>query len=232
MTLSTARTSTALWRVGHAPEPWAWPEWEYAGDSRWDDAQRRFHTIYAAESPTACYLELLARFRPDPAAVAVLDSIDVDPEDDPVGPTAAPGLVPTSWADARRLTSGVVDGIYCDVTATATIAQLRTRFLTLARDLGMTDLDAAALKTSESRALTQSVATWIYQQELAAGHLADGIAYASRFGDEHRLWALFERPGDRPISRRVTVLDQREIRRTDPELLEVFALHRLTWDRS
>jgi hypothetical protein len=53
----------ALYRLGRLPDPLAWPSWEFAGDGRFDDPQRQFRTLYAAEQRHACFVETLARFR-------------------------------------------------------------------------------------------------------------------------------------------------------------------------
>lgn len=62
------------------------------------------------------------------------------------------------------------------------------------------------------------------------GTLWDGVAFASRHGDDLRMWAIFERPGDRPISRKLTILTESEINRSDSILLHVFHLHGPHWE--
>lgn len=56
------------WRVGRAPDPWAWIDYRYAGEQRWDDSGNEFRTIYAADSLYACFVEILAHLRPDQRA--------------------------------------------------------------------------------------------------------------------------------------------------------------------
>lgn len=219
-----------LWRLGRAPEPWAWTEWSYAGDQRWDDADGEFRTVYAADSAYGCFVETLAHFRPDSGVVAALRAIVVDPADASQYPSRPPGEVPLSWVDSRRLSSATVDGTFCDVTAAATIAALRPQFLPLAAQLGLSDFDAAAIKAARPRELTQRVASWLYRREAQPRMLWDGVAFASRHGDELRMWAIFERPGDRPFSRLVSIETENEIARSHPDLLAAFLLHGLTWE--
>lgn len=75
-------TDMPVWRVGRAPDPWAWIDRRYAGGQRWDDPSQNFRTIYAAGSVFACFVEILAQFRPDrPNDRGLLDDIVEDPVD-------------------------------------------------------------------------------------------------------------------------------------------------------
>ena len=95
--------------------------------------------------------------------------------------------------------------------ATGRIAQWPRTSITLApksantHKLGYSDFDAAALKSAEPRELTQRVAKFLYAHAGDDGRLLfDGVRFASRHGDELMMWAVFERPGDDPISRRLS----------------------------
>lgn len=94
-------SDVAVYRVGYLPEPWNWTPWEYADngrfDGRWDDPEGVWRTLYVGSSPLACYLEVLARFRPDPSLAADLAAIGEDEE----YPTLAAGELPMSWCDGR-----------------------------------------------------------------------------------------------------------------------------------
>jgi hypothetical protein len=84
-------------RVGYQHDPWAWTPWEYAGadgrfHGRWDDPNGTWRTIYVGSTALACYLEVLARFRPDPVLVAELAGIDRNDAD--AFPTAPAGELP------------------------------------------------------------------------------------------------------------------------------------------
>lgn len=221
--------ASPLWRLGRAPEPWAWIDWSYAGGQRWDDLTGEFRTVYAAESAFGCFVETLAHFRPDPVVVAGLGAIVVDPDDAARFPSSPPGEVPLNWVDSRRLSSASVDGVFCDVTAASTIAALRPHFLETVARLGLPDFDAAAIKAARPRELTQRLASWLYRNEAQPAQLWDGVAFASRHGDELRMWAIFERPQDRPCSRLLSIQSESEIARSNPELRAAFALHGLTW---
>lgn len=220
-----------LWRVGRRPDPWAWVPWEYAGSNRWDDIHGVFRSIYAAESPYACYVELLAQFRPDPDLVFAMSAIVVDPADQDGHPTARAGEVPRAWIEDHLLTSALVAGVFCDVTTAPTIAALRPHFTGTAAALGLSDFDAAALKSARPRTLTQEVASHIYRlRRTSRGALFDGVRFGSRHGDELPLWAIFERPGDEPRSALVTVQTEAEIDPSGPELSRALALHGLSWN--
>jgi hypothetical protein len=122
-----------VFRVGFEPEPWAWPDWRYATDGRfngrWDDSQGIFRTIYAGQTLFACLVEVLAALRADPQLVGELEAIEVDPLDAETNPTRPAGQVPYSWLEPRRAASAVLIGMFCDVTASDSIAALRPHFI-------------------------------------------------------------------------------------------------------
>ncbi len=225
--LSTTRSDGQVWRVGYRPDPWAWPSWQYATNGRftgrWDDADGNFRTIYAGAHLLGCLLEVLACFRPDPELAAQLTDI-VD--DDPSGPhpTSQPGAVPRSWLKPRAAASAELNGAYAAVTNTHSVAHLRPAFLHRAHELGLDDLDAATLKDARPRALTQEVATYIYETTDL-----DGVQFHSRHGDDHTLWAIFERPGDPDISPRLHRPVSHDLTADHPEIQEAFRIHHLNW---
>lgn len=71
-----------VWRVGRAPDPWAWIDHQWAGNARWDDPFVSFRTTYAADSLFGCFVELLAYARPDRTDDGgdLLSSIIEDPQ--------------------------------------------------------------------------------------------------------------------------------------------------------
>lgn len=81
------------------------------------------------------------------------------------------------------------------MTNSQSVAVLYPHFIGMALGLGLADLDAAALKDARPRELTQAIAAWIYENTDL-----DGVTFASRHGDDLRLWAIFERPGDGFVS--------------------------------
>ena len=115
-------------------------------------------------------------------------------------------------------------GTYASVTNAESIAFLRPIFLHRAHEFGLDDFDAAALKTARPRVLTQEVATHIY--ETTDLH---GVQFLSRHGDDHVLWAIFERPGDPDISPRLQNPVSHELSAETPEIDEACQIHHLTW---
>jgi hypothetical protein len=83
-----------------------------------------------------------------------------------------------------------------DVGHSQTIAELRPTFLSVALGSGLPDFDAAAIRIHAPRELTQSISRHLCGRETADGRLASGVAFGSRYGDDLRLRALFERDAD------------------------------------
>lgn len=86
-----------LSRVGRLADPLAWPDWRHCGGGRFDDPQRAFRTLYAAEQRLACFVELLATFRPSPDVLSLLKA--VANADEPL----AVGIVPADWIRKRSV---------------------------------------------------------------------------------------------------------------------------------
>ena len=61
--LKTRRQAGTVYRVGYAPQPWAWVPWRFAPfTGRWDDPlPSGYRVIYAATTPYSCYVEVLSR---------------------------------------------------------------------------------------------------------------------------------------------------------------------------
>jgi len=218
-----------VWRVGRATDPWAWIDPRYAGGQRWDDPNKVFRTIYAADSPFACYVEILASLRPDrPGGRDLLEDIIEDPDDAADYPVPPAGVVDPLWIAGKKISHAILSGAYADVRSASTIATLRPRFLRLALALGFDDFDASALKRAFPRELTQHVAGHLYDLLTDDGEpLVDGVRFASRHGDELAMWAIFERPGDEPSSRRVKDAEGHLVSLDDPDLLRAVELHHL-----
>jgi len=227
--LTAAVAAGRVWRVGFRPDPWAWSGWEWATDGRfsgrWDDLHGNFRTVYAGSSLLACLLEVLAHFRKDSRLPLELDNITEDEEDAVLYPTIGPGSVPKEWLDERAAASAELSGRYCPVTASTTIATLHPRFVGLALSLGLDDFDAAALKDARLRRLTQAVASWLYEMTDF-----DGVTFASRHGDDLQLWAVFERPGDPPVTPNIHGVELEELQHDTPALLTAFDLLGLQWE--
>ncbi|MCG2624801.1 RES family NAD+ phosphorylase [Arthrobacter sp. I2-34] len=217
-----------VWRIGFRPDPWAWSGWEWATDGRfpgrWDDLHGNFRTVYAGSSLQACLLEVLASFRRDARLAMELDEIVEDDEDAVLHPTVPSGQVPREWLDARAATSAELTGTYCAVTDSRSIAALYPHFIGTALSLGLTDFDAAALKDARPRQLTQAIAAWIYETTDI-----DGVTFASRHGDDLRLWAIFERPGDGSLSPRLRHTRAEELHHDSNAIKDAFQMLGLTW---
>lgn len=222
-------------RVGYAPDPWAWTPWQYAHDGRfpgrWDDPDGLWRTVYVGDSRLACYLEVLACFRPDPVLTAEFDTIIEDPDDARDHPTAAPGQLSPDWLTPRQVGSARLTGWYTLPGARQSLPTLRAQFLPRARHLAIPDLDAAAIRLAEPRELTQQIARWLYQQTDPDEQPVAGVRFASRHGDELVLWALFERAHDATTSRQLSDTTAEPLDADDLELVQALQAHKLTWTK-
>lgn len=228
--LAAAEAGGRVWRVGFRPEPWAWSGWEWATDGRfpgrWDDLHGNFRTIYAGSSLLACLLEVLAGFRKDARLSLELDEIIEDDEDKVLHPTLPPGQVPKEWLDERAAASAELSGRYCAVTDSGSVAALYPHFIGLALASGLGDFDTAALKDARPRHLTQAVASRLYEMTDF-----DGVTFASRHGDDLHLWAIFERPGDPPITPNIhDVIVEELLQHDSPDINNAFRLLGLQWE--
>ena len=222
-------------RVGYAPEPWAWTPWQYAENGRfggrWDDPDGLWRSLYVGQSRLACYLEVLAPFRPDAKLQEELADIVEDPEDALLDPTLEAGLVPPEWREPRRIGAATLTGWYAVPAAKESLPTLRARFLRLATRLQLPDVDAAAVRLAEPRAFTQAIAGWLYEQDGPDASPLAGVRFESRHGDGLGLWAVFERAEDGDVSGRLAQLRAATIPADDPEREAPLRLHRLRWAR-
>lgn len=181
-----------IYRVGYGPDPWSWVPWEFGPfTGRWDDPEETYRVIYGGTTALACFVEVLARFRRDPALIAEMQALEEDERDD-LYPTVEPGVVPRSWIQPRLLGSATLGGTYADVQHPASIAYLRPTFVALAMELSFPDFDGAAIRSSEPRLLTQKISRYLYFHDLPP---VDGVAFESRHGNDLELLAIFEKLG-------------------------------------
>lgn len=155
-----------VYRVGYKPDPWHWTPWEFADEhgrftGRWDDPAGVWRTLYAGSSALACYLEVLAVFRADPVAARDMDDIAVDDADD-LYPTVRPGELARAWCESRLICSAELSGCFVLIGHYETLPTLRRQFLPAAKECGLQDLDAAAIRDSRHRRLTQVISAWVY----------------------------------------------------------------------
>jgi hypothetical protein len=179
------RTPTqSIYRVARYPDAWQLPDWSRAKDgtfgNRFDDPESDYRVLYAASQEVSCYVETLARFRPDLTLLEELQEIEGDDDFLPVGE------VPLSWCENRVIGTAAADGNYADIYAVEWIALLRRKLVSDCLRLGLRDLDASALQNSSPRTLTQLVSRIVYEIGLA------GVYYRSRYGHNLENWALFE----------------------------------------
>ena len=177
-----------LYRLGRHPDPWAWPDWSYAGPdgtfgNRYDDPEASYRVLYASSQRIGAFLETLARFRPDLEVIAELDLIEG--EDEP------PPAVPRSWLDNRLLGEATVAGRFVDVADTTSLATLRTTLAASAIRHGLDEIDAATIRLRAPRAFMQEGSRFVYEQRHDRGAFA-GIRSRSRLGDDVVKWAIFE----------------------------------------
>jgi RES domain len=177
--------STPVFRIGRRPSPWLPPDWTFAHDdgtfgNRFDDPQAYYRVLYASSQRVSCFIETLARFRPDLQLVAELAEIEGD--DDFV----AVGTVPSSWLDSRIMGKATVSGRFADIYSNGWVAILRRELASDALALGLDDIDVSVLQQATPRIITQKASRMIYQNDY------DGIFYRSRYGHDLDNWAIFE----------------------------------------
>jgi hypothetical protein len=211
MELEERRPTEPVYRLGRRPNAWQPPEWFLAHSdgtfgNRFDDPEGYYRVLYASSQRLACFVETLARFRPDLSLLAELDAIEG--EDD----FFALGTLPRDWLGARTMGSAVIDGVFADIYGVAWVSQLRRTLAAEALRLGMIDIDLSSLERAEPRRLTQLASRQAYLLSFA------GICYRSRYGQTLENWAIFE-----PFPLEAST--SKEFSEDDPDLLEALRLH-------
>jgi hypothetical protein len=207
-----------LHRIGRWPDPWQPPDWAHAHSdgtfgNRFDDPQAYYRVIYASSQRLGCFLETLARFRPDLTLLAEFAEIEGDDDFTPLA------TVPATWLPTRLIGSAQADGQYADVYAPEWIAYLRRELASTAVALGLSEIDAATLQAGRPRKLTQDASLVVFRN----GY--DGVFYRSRYGHSIENWAIFE-----PFPLRNT--SGSEIAAGDPDLHQALRIHGLTMTES
>lgn len=204
------------------------PGWEWATNGRfpgrWDDPSGNFRTVYAGSTLLACIFEVLASFRKDARLAAEMDEIEEDPADHVLHPTIPLATVPRDWLDARIITSAHLRGGFYEVTDSMSLAFLYPQFIGRALQLGLDEFDAAALKDSRARPLTQAVASWVFESTDL-----DGIAFASRHGDDLKLRAVFERSADSTTSPLLHDIYEEKVHHESSDIVAALDLLGLSW---
>jgi hypothetical protein len=167
---------------------------------------------------------MLADFRPDPLVVVGLAGIVDDDPDGASVPTVAAGTVDRSWLEPRVAACGRLTGWFADITSAGSLAALHPLLVGQALQLGFQDFDAATLKDSRSRPLTQQLASHLYTSTPLSG-----VKFRSRHGDDMILWAVFERPGDGPITPCISQIEHHALRMDHPDIANAMRMLGLRW---
>ena len=134
-----------VYRIGRPPDPWDYPDWSQANTdrtfgNRFDDPNGEYRVLYASSSRLGCFLETLARYRPNLEAYAGLN--DIEGENDFV----PAGIVPYGWLDNRLIGSAEARGRFADVGSAEWIETLRRSLAPRLVQLHISDFDASVLQ--------------------------------------------------------------------------------------
>lgn len=207
----TRTPSGPIYRLGRSPDPWAPPDWSRAQPdgtfgNRFDDPTGYYRALYASSQRLSCFLETLARFRPDLTLLAELREIEGEDDFFPLT------QIPNAWCKARILGTGKTSGSYADIYAAQWVSHLRSALSGECLKLGLADLDVAVLQQGQPRRLTQLASLEVYKAGLS------GIFYRSRYGHDLENWAIFE-PFDLEV-----IPPAEAISEDDPDLLTACAI--------
>jgi hypothetical protein len=185
MALETKSPPRPIYRIGRKPDPWLGPDWSRVSSdgtfgNRFDDPESYYRVLYASSQQVSCYIETLARFRPDLSLLAELREISGEDDFFPAG------QVPLDWTTNRLIGTASVDGNYASIYASEWITFLRRKLATECLRLGIRDLDTSVLQAGAPRQITQLASRVVYELGLP------GICYPSRYGHDLENWALFE----------------------------------------
>lgn len=185
MALETRLPPQPIYRLGRQPDAWRASDWSRAAadgtfGNRFDDPESYYRVLYAASQEVSCFVETLARYRPDLSLLAELDAIEGDNDFFPLG------TIPSEWCAHRALGMASADGEYAEICGGEWITLLRRRLASECLRLGIPDLDASVLQSGLSRRMTQLVSRVAYEQGYS------GVYYRSRYSHDLENWALFE----------------------------------------
>lgn len=216
MTCVTVDAPSSVWRVGRGPNPLKITiplELEELNrpnaGSRFDSPLSNFGVLYFGTSREACYVETLARFRPDPKVVAFIRD-EWEKREFPYL-----GGIPAEWRLNRlAVRVSLADGLpFLDLTAPETQQHLRTEMADYLVYLGYKDLDASAVMGPDRR-LTRWISHWAFNSVDPHGvPLYGGIRYGSRLGAKYECWAAFHDIPYEPLETKPILLEDEELRR-------------------
>jgi RES domain len=155
--------------------------------NRFDSALGDFRVWYFATLLEGCYGETLAALRPSPVV-----RVAVQGDDDCLMPL---GEISADWRQRRiavRARFPEPDRPFLDVEAASTRNRLRSELPWLLAELGLDDIDTAAIR-SKDRRLTRWISQWVWQRrrEIASPNFA-GIRFLSHLNTHWECWAVFE----------------------------------------
>lgn len=186
MELETQQPPEVVFRLGRRPDPWQPPPWSLASatdgtfGNRFDDPEGYYRVLYASTQRLACFVETLARFRPDLSLLTELAEIDGEDDYTPIG------SLPAEWLQQRVMGQAEPSGTFADIYSVSWVSHLRRSLAAEALRLGFHDVDTSTLERAEPRRLTQLASREVYRR----GY--DGIYYRSRYGHSLKNWAIFE----------------------------------------
>jgi hypothetical protein len=196
--LAITRPEGSIYRVARGPDPWTWPDWNYAHEdrsfgSRFDDPRGEYRVLYASSQREGAFAETLARFRVDLHVAAEQEAIDGDPEDAGYPEPLAGGVVPAEWIETRLLGTARHSGGFVDLGHSDSLAHLRTVLADRVLHHGLDDLDAGDIRRRAPRRLTQEISRYLFEHGRDDQSAAvAGVRYLSRLGDDLVNWAIFE----------------------------------------
>jgi hypothetical protein len=156
--------------------------------NRFDDPLGDYRVLYAGSGLLGAFVEVLARFRPDPHVAAELAKISGDAKG-----ARPPGHLDAAWLDVRRIGEAAVAGRFAEIGHSESLAELERALGGRLAHYRLANLDASAIRVTAPRRFTQEISRYVYELTAARKRRAfDGIAYLSKLGDEFWNWALFE----------------------------------------
>jgi hypothetical protein len=184
--LETKIPPQPIYRVGRQPDAWQAPDWSRASrldgtfGNRFDDPESYYRVLYASSQEVSCFIETLARFRPDLTLLAELKAIEGEDDFFPLGE------VPPDWCANRVIGTASAGGNYAEICGGEWITYLRRKLASECLRLDLKDLDTSVLQSGSPRHITQLASRIAYELGFP------GIYYRSRYAQDLENWALFE----------------------------------------
>lgn len=117
------------------------------------------------------------------------------------------------------LGEAVPTGEFAYIGHSRSLAFVRSTLLTRIGRYGLTELDAATIRLSTPRRLTQEISRLIYETAAESSRRFSGIRYGSRLGDEFDNWAIFE-----TADANIDIVGTQSVVSDDPDLLAALDL--------